>query len=944
LGDLNEIRVFPKDEDTRAHELERQAGHLGLEITGVKTSRVFHVEASEYDANLLKNGLLYDSVTETSEIAGRQDWDNPHRIEVAPLPGVTNTEVEPIKKVSELLGIQLGGVASGTEYHFPSHTPIAVIDRVKDELLVNKTVEQVRDHAPSQLNIEGFVGRSEDVLLRDLDEEGLVLLSRQLKLALNGAEMKVAQDHFNKLERNPSRCEMEFIAARWSEHCCHKTFNAELDVDGQREEPLFKRIKNSSLPYFEERGVISAFHDNSGVYRFYDDMAMLTKFETHNSPFKEDPYGGSATGTGGVLRDDQETGQGSRVIGSTHINGLAPINFTKENVPPGCKTPSYLLVRGVAGVGDYGNRMGIPTTAYELHTHPNYRGKPTVLVGAKAITYEKYAEKGIPQSGDLVIAVGAKTGKDGIHGATFSSESADSTTSTVHAGAVQIGDPIAEKKMFDALLEARDRGLIRAQTDCGAAGFASAIGEMAEDIGAEIDLSNAELKYNALEDWEIFLSESQERAVISVAPEHWEEFKAIFNKHESNANVLGTFGTTDGPAKLKVTYEDRLLVDLDYDFLNNGLPQRVMEAEWTPYDIEEVPVQVTDWKNTVNKILSHGSVCSTEPIMRLYDHEVQGMNVLKPFTGVNDDCPNFATVLAPIYDKPYGDIEAHGMNPAITDLDPTEGTKWVFAKAIGNYVAAGGNPDDATLVNNYIAPTPTKRVMGALRNSVKTLTEECVPTFRAPIISGKDSLSSTFTNDDGSTIEAPYNLTITVSGKIPDIAKVVSADIKSPGSKLVLVGEQDLENMGGSILYEVEGGSSNNIPKINLKTFQTTARTVHAAIQTDKILACRNVAEGGVLTAVSQMSFGGNCGVKLDLDPSTTADQQLGNETTGCFVIEVDANEDLDNLFSSSAYRVLGHTTIEKDFTISQGGEDIANLSTDDMKQAWKAPIQELFA
>jgi len=295
-----------------------------------------------------------------------------------------------------------------------------------------------------------------------------------------------------------------------------------------------------------------------------------------------DPYGGAATGTGGVLRDIVATGKGARVINSQHMQFLAPLEYGRDDVPEGTPTPVYLLSGSVAGVGDYGNRMGVPTNNGSFHTHPNYRGKGSILVGALGIMPETNAEKGVPHHGDYVVAVGGRTGRDGIHGATFSSESADSSTAQLHAGAVQIGNPITQKKAFDAIQEASELGLIRAITDCGAAGFASAVGEMGEDIGVKIDLANAPLKYSGLSPWEIFVSESQERMVLAIDPANIAEINKIFEKHQSELSVLGHFGSDGNEPKLEVLYRNISLVDLSYDFIKNGLPSQTLEAQWLP--------------------------------------------------------------------------------------------------------------------------------------------------------------------------------------------------------------------------------------------------------------------------------------------------------------------------------------------------------------------------
>lgn len=917
----------------------RAAHQLDLSPDDVTVVNVYYLEGVSPDDVQTASGLLHDPVTQTVSTEPRSDWGNPHTLEVAPQPGVMDPNIDPITNVLGILGVTPEAVQTATEYHVAPHVPGTIVETAASKLS-NPTVEMIRTAAPATLEVRGQAAPVEHFDLRAYSDEALVALSKDRKLALNAAEMKALQNKSEMLGRPLTDVEIEAVAgAHWSEHCNHKTFRAGIiDTDDALKPGLYSRIKDRSRPYFEERGIQSAFHDNSGVWEFYDGMSLCIKLETHNSPMNLEPYGGAATGTGGVLRDIVGTGLGAKVINSMHMQFLAPLTTAEQDIPPGCYPPDYLLKHSVDGVRDYGNRMGIPTNDVSFHTHPNLRGKGAILVGAMGIMPEANAQKGVPQHGDLVVAVGGKTGRDGIHGATFSSESADGNTATLHSGAVQIGNAIEEKKVFDAIEEASQRGLIRAMTDCGAAGFASAIGEMGEDIGVSVDLANAPLKYEGLAPWEIYVSESQERMVLAIDPAHFDDIAAIFLKHDSNCNVLGTFGSPAEQAPtLHVTYQGETVIDLDYDFIKHGVPVEPLAAVWTPPIISEQPAEAHSLKQALLQVLQNGNVCSTEPIVRQYDHEVQGTNALKPYDGVHGRGRNEAVVLTPIAGKPYAVVQAHGSNPTLTELDPAKGTKWVFAEAVSNYVAAGGNPDDMVVVNNYISATPTSRVMAALDQSVDALTGECIAEFHAPIISGKDSLSSTFKFDDGSVLESPYNLTVTVAGKLPDVAKTISSDIKKPGeSVLVLVGQQDAGAMGGSVYYNECEGSSARVPDIDLLTFHQTTRSLHRAIQSDAVLAAHDVSEGGLITTVSEMLFGGDCGAEITIGNMRT----LFNETAGCFVVEVADQAAAETLFADVPHQVIGATKITKKLTV-HGHQ---SLDVNELLEAWQRPMQEVFA
>lgn len=942
---IHEIRVTSKGEDPKGkgvfNEIQRT---IGLpDLTNVRTARVYRVEgATEEEAQRLAQNLFAEPIDQDYSLNTPLIVDAPQTIEVAYKPGVMNPETESIMRASKALGVDLKAADSSTQYAFYGSVTPEEIKQIEDRLLVNKTVQRVVYQKPETLIISGEVGPITTVPIRGVSLEQLRTLSKD-KLFLDDNEMQVIQKHFNELGRDPTDCELEIIAARWSEHCGHKTFRAKVLVDGVEKPPLFTRITETAKKYFGDE-VISAFEDNSGVARFYEGQAICGKVETHNSPSAIEPYGGAMTGSGGVFRDIMGTGKGAKVIISTDMFCFAPTDLDPLKLPEGTLSPDYIQRNVVRGVEDYGNRMGIPTNNGSVHYHEDFRAKPTIIVGAYGILPEEKAQKGKPQINDLVIAIGGRTGRDGIHGATFSSGEMSERTINVNSSAVQIGNAIEEKRMADAILEARDMGLIRAITDCGAAGFSSAVGEMGEDTGVTVDLNKAPLKYSGLSPWEIFLSESQERMVLAVDPQKKDEFLKVCSRYNVEASVLGNF---DGSNKLTVKYEDQIVADLDYDFLKHGLPQRVMKAHWEkPTFDERIPDMPTDWNETLKKIMSHGNVCSKEPIVRLYDHTVQGTNALPPFTGVNFDGPNDAAVIRPILDKdkPYGVVTSHGMNPILNRIDPYWGSVWAVAEAMANYVAVGGNPEAAMLINNYVWPFPDEDSMGSLDKSVDAVVDS-MNVLKRPVISGKDSLSSTYRGKDGTVIKIPPVLCISVSGKIPDVEQTVSSDIKKPGeSTLVLVGQLD-NNMGGSTYYDINGLVGNEVPKVNLGVLPKVLKGVHEAIKTGSVLSCHDVSEGGVIGAVSEMAFGGDCGVELELQEQVERpDMLLLNETAGTFIAEVQNEETVERLFGNLPHLVLGRTTQNKQIITTIGGKNLFNIPTDELKQAWQAPLRRIFA
>ncbi len=947
---IHEIRVTPLEGDPLGHEVraeaERTLGLVGLD--DVQTTRVYRLEGvTDDEAFTLARQLFTDPVTERFSIDEEPEHSAQHIMEVAYKPGVMNPQVASILKAADDLGIQPEAVDASHEYAFFGRIGQADVDKVAGRLLVNRTVERIVTEKPLSLTFEGAVGGVKVVPIREATTVQLTELSKD-KLFLDSTEMSVVQEYFRGLKRDPTDVELEIIAARWSEHCGHKTFNAKVVVDGVVKEPLFDRIKNAAKEHFGNL-VVSAFGDNSGVMKFYDGQAICGKVETHNSPSAIEPYGGAMTGSGGVFRDIMGTGQGAKTIISTDMFCFAPPNLDESLLPAGTLHPDYLQRRVIQGVRDYGNRMGIPTANGSVHYHPDFRAKPTVIVGAYGILPESRAQKGEPLIGDLVVIIGGRTGRDGIHGATFSSGEMTDRTANVNSSAVQIGNAIEEKRTFDALLEARDEGYIRALTDCGAAGFSSAIGEIGENIGVTVDISKVPLKYAGLAPWEIWLSESQERMVAAVSPDDIAGFMTICEKYNVEAMVLGEF---DGSHALTVNYGDQNVAKLDYAFLSDGLPQRVMHAHWERADIPEVrptqPLSELEWIERLEAVLAHGNVCSKEPIVRQYDHGVQGGNVVSPFGGVHQDGPNDALVIRPILGKPYGVVQSHGMNPILNRLDPYEGTVWAVAEAAANYVSAGGDITQAAGVGNYIWPFPDEEAMGSLDRSVDAAVD-MMHLLKLPVISGKDSLSSTYRGKDGEVIKIPPVYTMSIFGRIPDVEKTMTVDIKQPGSELYVVGQLS-DGMGGSTYYDVTDGTSGQIPIVDTITLPATLRSVQRAIQTGTVLACHDVSEGGVVTAVTEMCFGGDCGAAIStptyMPPYLTSRDDVGlfNETAGCFVVEVPEGTDPAELFGAVPYTFLGITTVEKTLAVKGGyGNQLFEVSTDTLKKAWQAPMKEVF-
>ena len=888
---------------------------------------VYRVEGiTEQEAEKLRQKLFTNPLTEVSILNQKPGGGG---VEVGYKPGVMDPVEASIAKAAHDLGINVLTASTSTLY-LGGHKPFV------------SQVQRIIDEKPETLIIDSQPESVEIVPIKDLAEGELEKLSKKRSLFLNLEEMKKVQEFACHIGRELTDVEIETFAQTWSEHNCHKTFKAVLvGESGRRYLPLMEMLKKTSQQHFAKNEVVSAFVDNAGGLRFYDGEVILVKGETHNSPVAVEPYGGSLTKNGGVYRDIAGFGKGGQNLAGFMVNCFADSETSGFEIPEGVLPPKYLLLENSRGERDYGNRMGIPTHSISLHFHPDFGPKPTSMGIVVGILPEKYAHKETPEPGDLLISVGGKTGRDGVHGATFSSGAMTSETNTIHATAVQIGNPIEQKRMFDALIVCRDTNLIRSITDCGGGGYSSAIGEMAAEVGVEINLDQVPLKYQGLAPWEIWLSESQERMIVAISPSSWEEFKKVCDRFNTPADIIGTF---TGDKALTLKYADKIVGQIPMDFLHHGLPKREMliskpkrveATDFLPYP--------EDFAEEYEKVLGHRNVASVEPMLRMYDQTVQGVDVLAPFTGVYEDCPSDASVIAPLRGKPYGIVTAHATNPSLNYLDPYWGSIWAGTHALSKFVAVGGDIAKAAINDNFVSPVPDPEVLWDLRQSTQALCDT-MDAVKIPCISGKDSLSSTYIDKEGAIIRIPPVLNVTVFGKIPDITKIISSDFKEVGSTLVLVGKQDLDKMGGSIYFQNNHCCDTYVPQVDLELLPKTLSAVHKAILSEKVKACKAIGEGGMAAALAQMCFGGDCGVDIDLSilGKGRRDFAFFNETPGVFIAEVESAGVAEELFAGIPHQVFGLTIEDKTIHVRFGEDKICIADIYRLKRAWQKPMQEV--
>jgi phosphoribosylformylglycinamidine synthase II len=918
--------------------------HLKNEaVRDIKTTKVYRLEGiTAKEAKKLAEVALSEQVNQIYTLNRPLLNGTRNIIEVAYKPGVMNPEVDSIVKTAKDLGITPIAADSSHEYAFYGKLSKKTLLNIAAKIqLLNPTIEHVITKEPETLLIQGDLGKTDIIPLRSASDKELVELSKDT-LFLNLSEMQAIQKYFRGINRDPTDCELEVLAQTWSEHCVHKTFKADLIIDGKKKNSLFSRIKNTAKGHDDL--IVSAFVDNSGVIDFYDGYAICGKVETHNSPSAIEPYGGAMTGSGGVIRDVLGTGQGAKVLMASDVFCFAPPHLSKKEIPPGCLHPEYLLKKVVAGVRDYGNRVGIPTANGSIHFHSDFKAKPTVAVGAFGIIAKNRAVKKSPKIGDLLLTMGGRTGRDGIHGATFSSGEMTNRTTNVSGSAVQIGNAIEEKRIIDAIQELSEKHLLRAITDCGAGGFSSAIGEMAENLGVKVFLEKAPLKYADINPWEIFLSESQERMVIAIDPKNLTDTLAVCKLFNVEAAVIGEI---DGSQRLQVYHGKSMVCDMDMDFLHNGLPKRTMIGTTKRSQIKEKkPEKAKDLGAIWKKILGHGNVASKEAIVRQYDHTVQGKSALAPFSGTELDGPNDGAIIRPFYNKPYGLVIAHGLNPEFMRLDPYWGGIWAITEAISNYVAIGGDTKSAALIDNFIWPFPDESSLADLDAAV----DACVKMadlLDIPYVSGKDSLSSTYRYPNGDVLKIPPVLLISVFGKIPDVTKTTSSDLKKPGSTLVLLGNPDILNLGGTTYFSVTKSTSKLGPKVDIATLPDTLSTLARVIQKGNILSAHDVSEGGIAATLAEMAIGGNMGANIDLEKiarKTRPDYIFFNETAGTFLVEVTDDKAARNLFHNVPYKIIGNTTDKPNISVTYGKKIIANEKISSLKIAWQKPMKDIFS
>ncbi|MEM1329084.1 MAG: phosphoribosylformylglycinamidine synthase subunit PurS [Planctomycetota bacterium] len=994
------VEVFPREgeRDPRAETLLREARSIGVAAEAARVTRVYLIEAALAPdlSERIAQDLLADPVRESFEIGARTVEADAALVEVHPLPGVMDPAGQSV--ADAVRDLFLDGrdcsVSTGWRYELLGVDGEAA-ERVARRLLANPVVNAIRTEPfhPGSLPHGTKTGfELKHIPIRGLDDAALERMSRDAHLFLSLDEMREIRGEYETLGREPTDIELETLAQTWSEHCVHKTLKSNVRYTGSgidgidwsgREgvtieadgsvtiDNLLKRTVAAATFELIDEGIdwtLSVFVDNAGVVKLTDDWAVNVKVETHNHPSALEPYGGAATGIGGCIRDVIGTGLGAKPIASTDVFCVAPPGrFTVEEIesgsrngteplPTGCLRPERILNQIVSGVRDYGNRMGIPTVNGAVWFDERYVGNPLVYCGCVGLMP---ADKisGAARPGDKIVAIGGRTGRDGIHGATFSSAELTDSHADEFSHAVQIGNAIEEKRLLDAILRARDVDggpLFSAITDCGAGGFSSAVGEMGEKVGATVELDAAPLKYAGLSYTEIWISEAQERMVLAVPEENLAELREICEEEHSELSVLGTFGLEGehGP-ELLLNYHGTEVGRLPMSFLHDGIPMPTREASWETPETNsgDAPSHVEGGiEDTLHKLLSHPNIASKHWIVRQYDHEVQGRTVTKPLVGPGGRGPGDAAVMEPLPGSDIGLAIGCGLATGL-EADPYVMALCAIDECVRNLVCVGADPERVAILDNFCWPSCKKpENMGSLVRACMGCYDGA-KAYRTPFVSGKDSLNNQFTTEEGITIEIPPTLLITGIGRVNSLAHAITMDAKTAGNAIVLIEPTgDKANSARSAIggshYASLRSLDGPLPGIDVQACARTARWVAARIASGSVVSAHDVSDGGLIAAIAEMLIGGSSSER-PIGLQVTSPRPEGftdaswwfGERPGCYVLEMPA-EAAARLVSGSAstdavVTMLG--MLDGSGSLRVSGTDA--MRVEDLANSWLSPL-----
>lgn len=968
------IEVLTKVNDTRSDVMTKNIGFESLVLDIYTIDKDFTQHELAHIADILSNPVSQTFTIDKPTHPESFNW----ALEIGFLPGVTDNAATTAKEsIEDLLKIKFGekeGVYTSTLIFIKGDLTEEKV-RETGESLANKLIQRihVKSHEKyaSDNGMDVIVPKvklHEEIHVDDVDleipEEELLKLgkegikdqdgTRRGPLALDKASLYAIKKYFKKEGRKPTDIELESLAQTWSEHCKHTIFAAKID---DNEEGLYKGlIKKATNEIRRKKGgkdfCVSVFVDNSGGIIFDKDWIVTDKAETHNSPSALDPFGGAITGIVGVNRDTIGFGQGAKPIINKYgycvgrPDDKEPVYRNKE-LTDKALSPARILSGIVHGVNAGGNCSGIPTPQGFLRFHDGYKGKPLVFVGTVGLIPRKV--NGKPgwekkaRAGDKIVVIGGRVGQDGIHGATFSSEA---LTAGSPATAVQIGDPITQKKFSDAIVkEARDLNLYSSITDNGAGGLSCSVAEMAKECGGcEVDLDKVPLKYPNLEPWKIWVSESQERMTLSIPEEKLDRFTDLMRRRGVEATVIGTF---DNSGRCVVRYKNKVIFDLDMDFLHNGLPRKTLTTAYTKKHHKEADFPVpSDMSKTVKDMLAGFNICGFEYISRQYDHEVQAGSVIKPLQG-KGEVNGSASVTKPFPGLKKAVVCSQGINPNYSGIDTYHMAACTIDSAIRNAVAIGGDVDYMALMDNFCwCSSDEKERLGQLKAAVQACYDYAT-VYGTPFISGKDSMYNDFKGFDTEgkpiKISVPPTLLISSLSVIDDATKAISIDSKFAGDLVYIIGETKNE-LGGSEYFAAQKFTGNNIPQVDAEKALALYRQFKKAVEKNMLASAVSLELGGLCAGLAKTAIAGMLGMEIDLQkvPQTNVDRDdylLFSETQTRFVVTINPKrkKEFEKQFKNFTFAEIGKVTDDDIFTIKGiNGNEIVHIPVPDLKDAYK--------
>ena len=994
-----QLTLKPGQHDGDGHRVaEAAARHLGLATGRVRSAALYTVrypltdgQLSDFATRCLADPVLHDvRLNELTAAPGFATY-----ILVARRPGVTDDEGTSAQNaladlLNEPLDVHTQHIFSKKLYLLENDLPEADLRRIAEELLGNKLInwlevgrvaDGIRDYTPRPGG--GAEAITEVISLTGLTDAALLQLSKDNIYALNLEEMLAVRDYFAApatlaerqaagLPADPTDCELEIIAQTWSEHCKHKEFSALINYrdlatgEEKQVDSLFKTYIKDATSEVDRQlrangndWLVKVFSDNAGAVRINADSLFVWKVETHNSPSAIDPYGGAITGILGNNRDPLATGiGGARLLFNTNVLCFGNPEYNGPLLT-GQLHPRRILEGVRKGIEDGGNKSGVPTVNGAIVFDDRYAGKPLVYCGTGAVMPMQFAgldswEKKI-DAGDRIVMAGGRVGKDGIHGATFSSIELDETAP---ATAVQIGSPITQKLAMDFLLLAARRGLLKCSTDNGAGGLSSSVGELAGiSGGAVVALEKVPLKYPGLRPWEIFVSESQERFTLVVEPGKMAEITALGREMEVELTDIGHF-TADGI--LDVRFDGAPVARLNMAFLHEGVPRKILEAEWSKPEASEPEIAASpDYTDTLTQLLGSLNICSRESVIRQYDHEVKGRTIVKPLMGATGQAPQDAAVVRFNFESWEGVAVSNGIIPRYGDLDAYHMSAGAFDEGVRQIIAVGGKlpnltPGDGifwSVNDNFCVPDSVydpvinpdgKQKLAKLVRMCEAL-RDATAAYCIPLTSGKDSMKNDF-KADGVKISVPPTVLYSMTAKMEDVRRAVTSDFKQADDVVYLLGETH-DELGGSEFYALHGQLGANVPKVDFAKAKALYTLVGTANDQRLIQSCHDLSDGGLAVALAETTFGYGYGAEIELPaaglPLAT---QLFSESHSRFLATV-APEDVvafEQLLGDRATR-LGRVTSGGQLTVHYAGQAIISANTSTLRAAWtNGPVNQL--